>query len=922
MKKQIYAFFAVATLCLVNLNISGANNNQSLTITEVGNHEISELEWIEFQNTSNANFELTDLIFKEQNINHKTALVQGSNILEPEKFALIVNNYEKFILKYPEYKGSDYTVLDSSWSSLSNDGEELLLIKNAQTIEQIISPANYEKTSMERQKDNKTYTNIWKPSPTQHSMFAENKINLTAEVETDQTNNENQEPENSLETEDEDTPLEIDSVIQEATTTEDIAEPDEAENVDSENSNSTEENIVYQEVITYIEKPFILISEISFNSSPDWIEIFIDPRKNEINLNNLDLEIDKKIINLGLTGKVTTPSLITVETDLVATTEQITINYLGKGYDSFCWNNQSPTASELIEQEILIQNQHWQSECLNSLGIKKDESFYRQSLLPDNNTKVDFKKTGKSTKGVINNSLDKSPKAVIEIQTGDATGIIPLSLNLDGSKSSDPENSELIYEWDYAGTKITKANPDSFKFENAGEYKVNLTVTDSENNSSSSSLMVIAKEKPTTSTSNSSLSNSTGKTVSLTASTIQDTPSKTSLEKVSKIELSAFFPNPKGADTNKEWIEIKNLETTQVNLSNYSLDDDEGGSKPYPLSGTIAPNETLRFTSDKTQLVLGNTEDKIRLLFNGQVIDEVLYSTAKDDDVFTKIDSVWQANGLTDSTQKEYDPNQEITPEDFVPNSVVFSAVVSDPAKTVTDFGDGIIITEVFPNPKGADTNKEWIELYNLGRPTYDLAGWSFKINGKTVKISEGKIKPSSYFVFKSEKLTLPNSSADIQLLGPSGNLIAQFQYDETFEDQSISSSQSGKGKIHTKNISPGQPNSLQLNLKGTISDINLSNQIITLTDEKNKKHLIYAEETLFTKLSLDDQVEFSVWQDYKNELSLDKIDSVTKAKKEESKQSKKILWTILIPMIAIPAIIYREKIKEIYIYLLNQYNR
>ncbi len=88
------------------------------------------------------------------------------------------------------------------------------------------------------------------------------------------------------------------------------------------------------------------------------------------------------------------------------------------------------------------------------------------------------------------------PKAVIEIQKGELLKEVPFSLNLDGSGSSDPEKSKLKYLWQYPENKIIESkNPRSYRFEKAGTYDIELTVTDEEGLSDTATMQIVAKEK-------------------------------------------------------------------------------------------------------------------------------------------------------------------------------------------------------------------------------------------------------------------------------------------------------------------------------------------------------------------------------------------------------------------------------------------
>ena len=95
--------------------------------------------------------------------------------------------------------------------------------------------------------------------------------------------------------------------------------------------------------------------------------------------------------------------------------------------------------------------------------------------------------------------------------------------------------------------------------------------------------------------------------------------------------ITEFVPNPDGADTN-EWVEIKNATTTPIDLTGWSLDDADKGSKPYrfPDGVTLAAGEYHVFPRGETKLSLGNSNDAVRLLApDGHVWQSITYDTAK-----------------------------------------------------------------------------------------------------------------------------------------------------------------------------------------------------------------------------------------------------------------------------------------------------
>lgn len=111
------------------------------------------------------------------------------------------------------------------------------------------------------------------------------------------------------------------------------------------------------------------------------------------------------------------------------------------------------------------------------------------------------------------------------------------------------------------------------------------------------------------------------------------------------IQITEIFPNPKGKDGDNEWIELTNTDpTTTANLTNYTIDDMEGGSKPYKIqpnnlsTGTaLKPNQCITLKKSETKLNLNNTGDTVRLFDqNNELVDSVTYGKSEEGKSFAK----------------------------------------------------------------------------------------------------------------------------------------------------------------------------------------------------------------------------------------------------------------------------------------------
>lgn len=117
-------------------------------------------------------------------------------------------------------------------------------------------------------------------------------------------------------------------------------------------------------------------------------------------------------------------------------------------------------------------------------------------------------------------------------------------------------------------------------------------------------------------------------------------PSYSNGDLSSDILLSEIMPDPEGTDTETEWIEIYNLGTTDIDLGNWSLDDEEEGSQAYvfPAGTLIEAQDFLVISRIDSDLALNNDADEVRLFdFEGTLQDSVAYESAPEAQSYARI---------------------------------------------------------------------------------------------------------------------------------------------------------------------------------------------------------------------------------------------------------------------------------------------
>ena len=207
-----------------------------------------------------------------------------------------------------------------------------------------------------------------------------------------------------------------------------------------------------------------------------------------------------------------------------------------------------------------------------------------------------------------------------------------------------------------------------------------------------------------------------------------------------KINEFAVQSSPEPA----EYIELYNAGTLPVALGGWVL---EFGSSTYSKDeslpvATLAPGDwwTIGTTTTtpmdyETRVDLGNAEGALRLVCNGAPVDTVVYGSPVGflDDTGQAASSFAPTPGdgaAASRVQDGYDTEQsgldfgETTPSPGGANPF------SEPPVCEVAGGDDIKINEFISNPGGADTDLEWVELYNAGNEPYRVDGWTIATAG------------------------------------------------------------------------------------------------------------------------------------------------------------------------------------------------
>lgn len=111
------------------------------------------------------------------------------------------------------------------------------------------------------------------------------------------------------------------------------------------------------------------------------------------------------------------------------------------------------------------------------------------------------------------------------------------------------------------------------------------------------------------------------------------------------IAISEIVPWPDNGSDN-EFIEIYNTGASTIDLVDWQIDDDIGGSPPYRiLNAAIAPGQYLAFYNQETKIALNDSGDKVRLLDpDGEIKAEISYAKAQKGQSYSFVNSAWYWN--------------------------------------------------------------------------------------------------------------------------------------------------------------------------------------------------------------------------------------------------------------------------------------
>lgn len=287
--------------------------------------------------------------------------------------------------------------------------------------------------------------------------------------------------------------------------------------------------------------------------------------------------------------------------------------------------------------------------------------------------------------------------------------------------------------------------------------------------------------------------------------------------------ISEIMYDAVGSDSGHEWIEVFNSgpDTVTVSSTWRFFDSSNHGLNLEQATTTIDSQDFFVLTDNKDNFLLDYPD------FSGLVIDTVMSLPNSSSTVALSFDSgtTYPVEATYDSTWGGADGlGLQLVEGNWAEGCAIGGTPGAPNAQCETEEppeeGDlpeidysPIVISELLPNPAGSDDN-EWIEIYNSGSESIDLAGLILGDNStKRFTLNEISLGANSYLVLYKETtgISLNNGGDAVRLYDPNENLLYAVEYfDSAIDDRSYA--KNGSEFVWTRQPTPGSANQFVVN--------------------------------------------------------------------------------------------------------------
>lgn len=275
-----------------------------------------------------------------------------------------------------------------------------------------------------------------------------------------------------------------------------------------------------------------------------------------------------------------------------------------------------------------------------------------------------------------------------------------------------------------------------------------------------------------------------------------------------QIIINEIFPNPEGSDSEAEFIELKNLSNQEISLENWQIAD---SSKDYKIakedfnSLVIPARGYFVIYRNASSIALNNSGEEAVYLYqpSGDLLDEVVYSASQEGKSYSlNQNSEWLWTGVTpgeenifeEVEEEDEDDEEEIKDQPDEDQNINSNQNINNNQNSNQEpkkggYSDKVIISEIFPNPEGSDSEAEFIELFNSGQESINLEGWQLS-DATTKKYTlTSEIQAGEYLVVysKDSKISLNNTDDQVELYWPNEKLFQNIEYTGCQENKSYS---------------------------------------------------------------------------------------------------------------------------------------